>query len=214
MSWFSVEWHKFAHEYNNHKQAMASLYFTYSAMNAGKSTSLLQVAHNYQERRQKVLLMTPAIDKRAGAGVIASRLGIERAAVTFTHDCNLKRMVEEALTEQPVDCLLIDEAQFLSPQQVWQLTDVVDNLDVPVMCYGIRTDAFGEAFPGSAALLALADKLVEMKTICHCGRKATMSLRVDEQGNAVTVGQQIAIGGNDRYVSCCRKHWKEAMGLS
>ncbi|MGM0907133.1 MAG: thymidine kinase [Pseudomonadota bacterium] len=192
---------------------MASLYFTYSAMNAGKSTSLLQVAHNYEERDQHVLLMTPALDDRAGKGRIASRLGISRDAVSFTHRTDLAAVVRARYMQQPVDCVLIDEAQFLSEEQAWQLSSLADTDNIPVMCYGIRTDAFGNAFPGSAVLLAIADKLVEMKTICHCGRKATMSLRVDEKGNAVRMGQQIAIGGNDRYVSCCRKHWKEAMGL-
>ncbi|ATZ72888.1 thymidine kinase [Idiomarina sp. X4] len=192
---------------------MASLYFTYSAMNAGKSTSLLQVAHNYEERGQHVLLMTPAVDDRAGHGKIASRLGIDRKALSFTHKCDLTELVRQEHKRKAIDCVLIDEAQFLTEQQVWQLTTLTDTDDIPVMCYGIRTDAFGSAFPGSAVLLAVADKLVEMKTICHCGRKATMSLRVDEQGNAVRMGQQIAIGGNDRYVSCCRKHWKEAMQL-
>lgn len=192
---------------------MASLYFTYSAMNAGKSTSLLQVAHNYEERKQRVMLMTPAIDDRAGNGNIASRLGISRAATQFSSDCDLTEKVLAHHQQAAIDCLLIDEAQFLTEQQVWQLTTLADQHNIPVMCYGIRTDAFGNAFPGSAVLLAVADKLVEMKTICHCGRKATMSLRVDKQGNAVTMGQQIAIGGNDRYVSCCRKHWKQAMGI-
>lgn len=192
---------------------MASLYFTYSAMNAGKSTSLLQVAHNYEERNQSVLLMTPLIDDRSGAGKIASRLGISRSAISFTSQCNLVDKVLCQHHQQPVDCLLLDEAQFLTEQQVWQLSSLVDRYDIPVMCYGIRTDAFGNAFPGSAVLLAVADKLIEMKTICYCGRKATMSLRVDADGEAVTMGQQIAIGGNERYLSCCRKHWKEAMGI-
>ncbi|RUO80151.1 thymidine kinase [Idiomarina tyrosinivorans] len=192
---------------------MASLYFTYSAMNAGKSTSLLQVAHNYEERRQQVLLMTPAVDDRAGAGRIASRLGIAREALPFTSHCALDQKIVAAHQQQAIDCVLLDEAQFLTPAQVWQLSRVVDQHNIPVMCYGIRTDAFGEAFPGSAVLLAIADKLVEMKTICHCGRKATMSLRVDEHGHAIRMGSQIAIGGNDRYVSCCRQHWKEAMGI-
>ncbi|MGM0481949.1 MAG: thymidine kinase [Pseudomonadota bacterium] len=192
---------------------MASLYFTYSAMNAGKSTSLLQVAHNYEERDQSVLLMTPLIDDRSGTGTIASRLGISRQAVSFSSRCNLLESVLCRHQQQAVDCLLLDEAQFLTEQQVWQLTTLVDQYDIPVMCYGIRTDAFGDAFPGSAVLLALADKLIEMKTICHCGRKATMSLRVDADGKAVTMGQQIAIGGNDHYLSCCRTHWKAAMGM-
>ena len=192
---------------------MASLYFTYSAMNAGKSTSLLQVAHNYEEREQQVLLMTPAIDNRAGQGKIASRLGIARDALQFTQDCDLVELILKQYYQRRIDCVLLDEAQFLTEQQVWQLTTIVDTHNIPVMCYGIRTDAFGDAFPGSAVLLAVADKLVEMKTICHCGRKATMSLRVDEHGNAVKMGQQIAIGGNDRYISCCRTHWKESMGI-
>lgn len=192
---------------------MASLYFTYSAMNAGKSTSLLQVAHNYEERDQRVLLLTPAIDERAGKGVIASRLGIDRAALAFTSSTDLAALIEARHGQQQIDCVLLDEAQFLTETQVWQLTDVVDRIDIPVMCYGIRTDAFGQAFPGSAVLLAVADKVSEMKTICFCGRKATMNLRIDEKGEAVKVGEQIAIGGNDRYISCCRKHWKEKLGL-
>lgn len=192
---------------------MASLYFTYSAMNAGKSTSLLQVAHNYEERDQRVLLLTPAIDDRAGKGMIASRLGIDRSALAFTSGTDLAALIEARHGQQQIDCVLIDEAQFLTEAQVWQLTDVVDRIDIPVMCYGIRTDAFGQAFPGSAVLLAVADKVSEMKTICFCGRKATMNLRIDENGEAVKVGEQIAIGGNDRYISCCRKHWKEKLGL-
>ncbi|MDN7124260.1 thymidine kinase [Pseudidiomarina terrestris] len=192
---------------------MASLYYTYSAMNAGKSTSLLQVAHNYEERDQRVLLLTPAIDERAGKGKIASRLGIDRQALAFTSSTDLAALIEARNGQDPVDCVLIDEAQFLTETQVWQLTDVVDRIDIPVMCYGIRTDAFGQAFPGSAVLLAVADKVSEMKTICSCGRKATMNLRIDENGDAVKVGEQIAIGGNDRYISCCRKHWKEKLGL-
>ena len=192
---------------------MASLYFTYSAMNAGKSTSLLQVAHNYEERHQRVLLLTPAIDDRAGKGKIASRLGIDRGALAFTSSTDLSALIKARHQQQPIDCVLIDEAQFLTEPQVWQLTDVVDRVDIPVMCYGIRTDAFGQAFPGSAVLLAVADKVSEMKTICHCGRKATMNLRIDENGEAVKVGEQIAIGGNDRYIFCCRRHWKEKLGL-
>ncbi|RUO62415.1 thymidine kinase [Pseudidiomarina insulisalsae] len=192
---------------------MASLYFTYSAMNAGKSTSLLQVAHNYEEREQKVLLLTPAVDERAGKGMIASRLGIDRPALAFTTGTDLAALIEARHGQNTIDCVLIDEAQFLTEIQVWQLTNVVDRLDIPVMCYGIRTDAFGHAFPGSAILLAVADKVSEMKTICSCGRKATMNLRIDEHGEAVKVGEQIAIGGNERYISCCRKHWKEKLGL-
>lgn len=191
---------------------MASLYFTYSAMNAGKSTALLQVAHNYEEREQQVLLLTPAIDDRAGQGKIASRLGIDRQALAFSNTTDLAALIEARHRQRKIDCVLIDEAQFLSEAQVWQLTEVVDRVDIPVMCYGIRTDAFGKAFPGSAVLLGVADKLAEMKTICHCGRKATMNLRIDENGEAITEGSQIAIGGDEDYVSCCRKHWKERLG--
>lgn len=180
-------------------------------MNAGKSTSLLQVAHNYEEREQRVLLLTPALDTRGGQGRIHSRLGIARSASTFTNKTNLFQVISEGLSQEPIDCVLIDEAQFLTVAQVWELARVADVLNVPVMCYGIRTDAFGEAFEGSAVLLAIADKLVEMKTICHCGRKATMSLRVDAQGRAVGSGEKIAIGGNDKYISCCRKHWLQAL---
>lgn len=180
-------------------------------MNAGKSTALLQVAHNYEERGQHVLLLTPAVDDRAGQGTIASRLGIQRHALAYTRNTDLKALLEARHQQHAIDCVLMDEVQFLTEAQVWQLTDVVDTLNIPVMCYGIRTDAFGQAFPGSAVLLAVADKLVEMKTICFCGRKATMSLRVDEQGNAVKIGAQVAIGGNEKYVSCCRKHWREKL---
>lgn len=190
---------------------MAALYFTYSAMNAGKSTSLLQVAHNYEERDQHVLLLTPSFDDRAGVGKIHSRLGIAREARVFASDDDLYALIDAVKATQRVDCVLMDEAQFLSVEQVWQLTRVVDQLNIPVMCYGLRTDAFGQAFAGSAVLLAVADKLSEMKTICRCGRKATMSLRVDEHGNAVKQGEQISIGGNERYISCCRKHWAEAL---
>ncbi|RUO42814.1 thymidine kinase [Aliidiomarina taiwanensis] len=190
---------------------MASLYFTYSAMNAGKSTSLLQVAHNYEERNQQVLLLTPALDNRAGVGQVHSRLGIAREARAFVAEENLFDLVAAELKQGTIDCVLLDEAQFLTPAQVWQLTQVADTLDVPVMCYGLRTDAFGQAFAGSAVLLAVADKLSEMKTICHCGRKATMSLRVDSDGKAIKAGEQIAIGGNEKYISCCRKHWAEAL---
>lgn len=155
--------------------------------------------------------MTPAVDHRAGQGTIGSRLGIRRSALAFTRDTDMKALIQARHQQQKVDCVLMDEAQFLTEPQVWQLAEVVDTLDIPVMCYGIRTDAFGEVFPGSGVLLAIADKLVEMKTICHCGRKATMSLRVDEHGNAIKVGAQVAIGGNETYISCCRRHWREKL---
>lgn len=190
---------------------MASLYFTYAAMNAGKSTSLLQVAYNYEERGQHVLLLTPAVDDRAGHATIASRLGLERKALGFSQSTDLAALIEARHGQQAIDCVLLDEAQFLTEQQVWQLTDIVDRVGIPVMCFGIRTDAFGQPFPGSKVLLGVADRLTEMKTICHCGRKATMNLRIDANGNAVRSGEQIAIGGNDRYISCCRKHWKQKL---
>lgn len=189
---------------------MASLYFTYSAMNAGKSTELLQVAHNYEEQHMHVSLLSPRIDTRFGASVIKSRLGISKPATSFTPEQNLLALVTELNNASPIDCVLVDEAQFLTREQVWQLTDVVDYLNVPVMCYGLRTDAFGHTFEGSERLLALADKIVERKTICKCGRKATMVLRKDAQGRVVRAGSQIEIGDNGTYESVCRKHYKMA----
>ncbi|YCM43342.1 thymidine kinase [Verrucomicrobiaceae bacterium 227] len=196
---------------------MAKLYFYYSAMNAGKSTNLLQSSHNYQERGMNTLLLTPAVDQRAGIGKIASRIGLEAAARTFHQDDDLHALVEAreldpALSgEAGVACVLIDEAQFLTRPQVEQLAQVSDDLDIPVLCYGLRTDFQGNLFPGSAALLGWADTLSELKTICHCGSKATMNLRTDEKGNAIKEGSQVEIGGNERYVAMCRKHFREAM---
>ena len=192
---------------------MAKLYFSYSAMNAGKSTILLQASHNYRERGMNTLLLTAAFDDRAGKGRIGSRIGLGAEALTFAVDTDIEQLTRRAHEQQPLDCLLVDEAQFLSVDQVWQLSVVVDQLDIPVMCYGLRTDFRGQLFPGSAVLLAVADTLREIRTICHCGRKATMVTRLTEKGETVTDGAQIEIGGNDKYVSLCRVHWKEMTGL-
>ncbi|NOD62265.1 MULTISPECIES: thymidine kinase [unclassified Ruegeria] len=191
---------------------MAKLYFNYSTMNAGKSTVLLQASHNYRERGMQTYLMTAAIDGRAGAGRIASRIGISEQADTFTPDDDVFTMIQNRLNKGEVACVFIDEAQFLSEEQVWQLARAVDDLKVPVLAYGLRVDFQGKLFPGSAALLALADEMREVRTICKCGRKATMVIRQDENGNAITEGAQVQIGGNETYVSLCRKHWREAMG--
>ncbi len=190
---------------------MAKLYFHYSTMNAGKSTALLQAAHNYAERGMQTYLVTARLDHRAGAGRIASRIGIAAPADTFGTEDNLFRMVERRLAAGPCACVFVDEAQFLSRAQVWQLARAVDDLGMPVMCYGLRVDFLGELFPGSAALLALADEMREVRTICHCGRKATMVVRKDASGRVVTGGDQVQIGGNETYVSLCRRHWREAM---
>jgi thymidine kinase len=191
---------------------MAKLYFNYSTMNAGKSTLLLQAAHNYEERGMRVYRMTAAFDDRAGKGQIGSRIGFAREADTFAPSDDLFARIETVLAEGPLACIFIDEAQFLTPEQVWQLAWVADDLDVPVMAYGLRVDFRGELFPGSATLLALADSLREVRTICHCGRKATMVVRQDDQGNVLTEGAQVQIGGNETYVSLCRKHWRAAVG--
>ena len=192
---------------------MAKLYFSYSAMNAGKSTILLQASHNYRERGMNTLLLTAAFDDRAGKGRIGSRIGLGAEALTFAVDTDIEQLTRRAHEQQPLDCLLVDEAQFLSVDQVWQLSVVVDQLNIPVMCYGLRTDFRGQLFPGSAVLLAVADTLREIRTICHCGRKATMVTRLTETGETLTDGAQIEIGGNDKYVSLCRVHWKEMTGL-
>jgi thymidine kinase len=191
---------------------MAKLYFHYSTMNAGKSTLLLQASYNYRERGMNTYLMTYAFDTRAGEATIGSRIGISAPADTFREGEDLLGKIEKKLTEGPVACVFVDEAQFLEPEQVWQLARAVDDLNVPVMCYGLRVDFQGKLFPGSAALLALADEMREARTICFCGRKATMVVRKDEAGRVLTTGDQIAIGGNDRYESLCRRHWREATG--
>ena len=191
---------------------MAKLYFNYSAMNAGKSTVLLQASHNYRERGMEIYLMTAQLDSRAGPARIGSRIGIGCDAVTYAPGEDLLAHVEARLAEGPLACIFLDEAQFLEPAQVWQLAHVVDDLKVPVMCYGLRVDFQGQLFPGSATLLALADEMREVRTICHCGKKATMVVRHDQNGKALRDGAQVQIGGNETYVSLCRRHWREEMG--
>ena len=191
---------------------MAKLHFNYSTMNAGKSTLLLQAAHNYRERGMEVHLLTAALDHRAGEGRIGSRIGLGQPADMFAPDDDLFARLSDRLDRGPLACIFVDEAQFLTEAQVWQLARVVDDLNVPVMAYGLRVDFRGRLFPGSAALLALADTLREIRTICHCGRKATMVIRQDAAGNVVTDGAQVQIGGNETYVSLCRKHWRDAVG--
>ncbi|MGR3825617.1 MAG: thymidine kinase [Salipiger marinus] len=190
---------------------MAKLHFHYSTMNAGKSTLLLQAAHNYRERGMDVFLLTARLDTRAGPGRIGSRIGLGQAAETFGPEDDLFTRITQAAA-QPLACIFVDEAQFLTEAQVWQLARVVDDLHLPVMAYGLRVDFRGKLFPGSAALLALADTLREVRTICHCGRKATMVIRQDAAGRAATEGDQVQIGGNETYVSLCRKHWRDATG--
>ena len=191
---------------------MAKLYFNYSTMNAGKSTVLLQASYNYQERGMQTYLLTADFDHRAGAGRIASRIGISARADTFGADADLFEMIRKRLARGPCACVLLDEAQWLTERQVWQLARAVDDLGVPVMCYGLRVDFRGQLFPGSATLLALADEMREIRTICHCGRKATMVVRMGPDNKALTEGPQIQVGGNETYVSLCRRHWREAVG--
>ena len=190
---------------------MAKLYFYYSSMNAGKSTSLLQSSYNYKERGMDTLVLAPELDDRYGVGRVTSRIGLESEATTFRRDTNLYSLVEQRLAEAALHCILIDEAQFLTKQQVFELGDVADHLNVPVLAYGLRTDFQGEPFEGSKYLLAWSDNLKELKAICHCGSKATMVIRTDAEGRPIKEGSQIEIGGNDRYVSMCRKHFKENM---
>ncbi|MEM1273167.1 MAG: thymidine kinase [Pseudomonadota bacterium] len=191
---------------------MAKLYFHYSTMNAGKSTLLLQASYNYVERGMQTYLLTATFDDRAGLGLIGSRIGISAEADTYTTHDDLFEKIAARLEVGPCACVLIDEAQWMSEAQVWQLARAVDDLGVPIMCYGLRVDFQGKLFPGSAALLALADEMREVRTICHCGKKATMVIRVDEDGHAVKDGAQIEVGGNDRYIALCRRHWRAAMG--
>lgn len=191
---------------------MAKLYFYYSAMNAGKTTTLLQSAHNYHERGMRTLILTPQLDNRFGEGVVASRIGLSSRGHIFTREEDIDAIVRNDVEQHgPLHCVLVDEAQFLSKRQVWQLTDVVDRQRVPVLAYGLRTDFRGELFEGSQYLLAWADSLTEIKTICHTGSKATMVVRVDERGRAITDGPQVEIGGNDRYVSVSRAEFKKVM---
>ena len=190
---------------------MAKLYFSYAAMNAGNSTLLLQASYNYQERGMRTAILIAAFDDRAGKGRISSRIGLSADATAFSHGDDLFAMIEEQHAQEKIACVFVDEAQFLAEEQVWQLARVADRIGIPVMTYGLRTDFQGKLFPGSMALLAIADELREVRTICHCGRKATMVVRVDEHGRAVTDGPQVEIGGNDRYVSVSRAEFKKIM---
>ena len=188
---------------------MAKLYFYYSSMNAGKSTALLQSRYNYRERGMNTLVLAPEFDDRFGVGKVTSRIGIEAEATAFRPADDLLKVVEVYCENNDLHCVLIDEAQFLTKEQVFQLGEVTDKLNIPVLAYGLRTDFQGEPFEGSKYLLAWSDNLKELKAICHCGAKATMVVRFDESGNTIREGSQIEIGGNDRYVSMCRKHFKE-----
>jgi thymidine kinase len=187
---------------------MAKLYFYYSAMNAGKSTVLLQSSHNYNERGMDTLLYTPSIDTRFGQGMISSRIGLNAKAISFKHDFNLFAHAKEQVANNPnIKCILVDEAQFLTKDQARQLTEIVDQINIPVLAYGLRSDFRGEPFEGSMYLLIWADNLVELKTICHCGKKAMMNARLDDHGNVIKTGDQIQIGGNERYIAMCRGHF-------
>ena len=190
---------------------MAKLYFYYASMNAGKSATLLQADFNYRERGMATMLWTAALDDRGGERAIESHIGLHAEAHRYAPDTDLWERVRAAHAVQPLACVLVDEAQFLTKDQAWQLARLADEANIPVLCYGLRTDFQGELFPGSAALLGIADSLVELKAVCHCGRKSTMNLRVDESGAAVKAGAQTEIGGNDRYVALCRKHFSEAL---
>ena len=187
---------------------MANLYFNYSSMNAGKTTVLLQSAHNYRERGLNPLLFTPKLDDRYGEGWVKSRIGLQARATIFTPEDDLFEITRERLESQNIHCILVDEAQFLKREQVYQLSEVVDRLNIPVMCFGLRTDFQGELFEGSQYLLAWADRLTEIRTICHTGRKATMVVRIDDEGYAIKEGAQVEIGGNERYVSVSRAEFK------
>ena len=190
---------------------MAKLYFSYAAMNAGKSTILLQASHNYRERGMNTMLLTARLDDRVAEGRIGSRIGLESAATVFDANSDMASLVAAEHARGQLACVMVDEAQFLTDAQVWQLAAIADEMGIPVMCYGLRTDFQGNLFPGSARLLAVADVLREIRTICHCGRKATMVVRQDGEGRVIREGAQIEIGGNERYVSLCRRHWVEAM---
>lgn len=191
---------------------MAKLYFYFSAMNAGKTTTLLQSAHNYRERGMRVAILTPKLDHRAGSGTVASRIGLSANGIAFDRAADLDALIRADIAAHgKLDCVLVDEAQFLSKPQVWQLSEVVDALRIPVLCYGLRTDFRGELFEGSQYLLAWADELQEIKTFCHSGKKATMNVRIDAQGRAVQDGPQVEIGGNERYISVSRAEFKKVM---
>ncbi|HEV7435458.1 MAG TPA: thymidine kinase [Pseudorhizobium sp.] len=188
---------------------MAKLYFNYASMNAGKSTLLLQASYNYRERGMHTVILTAALDRRAGAGRVASRIGLHADAIPFSDGDDLFTLIAELHGEHPVACVFVDEAQFLAPDQVWQLARLADRCGIPVMTYGLRTDFQGKLFPGSRELLAIADELREVRTICFCGRKATMVARLDEEGKIVREGAQVDVGGNEKYVSFCRRHWED-----
>ena len=190
---------------------MAKLYFYYSSMNAGKSTTLLQADFNYRERGMQTMLWTAQLDDRGGDRAIESRIGLHAEAHRFAADTDMWDRVTAANRIEPLACVMVDEAQFLSEAQVWQLARVADEGGIPVLCYGLRTDFQGELFPGAKVLLGIADSLIELKAVCHCGRKSSMNLRVDAEGKAVKQGAQTEIGGNDRYVALCRKHFTEAL---
>jgi thymidine kinase len=193
---------------------MSKLYFTYSAMNAGKSALLLQAAYNYRERGMETMLWTSGhygAEPDAHMGEIESRIGLRADAHLYRGETDLYEAIKAEKTRGQIDAIFFDEAQFLTQAQVWPLGRIGDDFGIPVLCYGLRTDFQGELFPGSAALLALADNLREARTICHCGRKATMTARMDEDGNAIKEGAQVSVG-KEVYVSLCRKHWEEALG--
>ena len=192
---------------------MASLIFTYAAMNAGKSASLLTAAHNYKERGMGVLVLKPAIDTRDSKGEIVSRIGIRQDANIITKDMDIFEFYKWAAAQKDIHCVFVDEAQFLTTEKVYQLSRIVHVYNVTVMAYALPTDFKGNLFEGSQALMAIADKLVELKGVCHCGKKATMVARVTEDGLPITDGSQIEIGDTDRYVSLCRKHWNDLTGL-
>lgn len=194
---------------NNTDTRMAKLYFYYSAMNAGKSTTLLQSAHNYKERGMNALILSPSIDTRGGVGTVESRIGLAADAHPLQPNTNVYEFITSHQENEEIHCILIDEAQFLTQDHVQQLVDIVTKQNIPVLTYGLRTDFIGEPFPGSQYLLAWADELVEIKTICECGKKATMNVRIDENGKKVHAGSQIEIGGNDRYIATCRAHFED-----
>ncbi|APC12039.1 thymidine kinase [Providencia rettgeri] len=190
---------------------MAQLYFYYSAMNAGKSTSLLQSSYNYNERGMRTVIFTAEIDNRFAQGKVSSRIGLSAEALVYSTTTDMAEVIKRENQLQKVHCVLIDECQFLTKKQVEELCDIVDNEDIPVLCYGLRTDFAGQLFAGSQYLLAWADKLVELKTVCYCGRKANKVLRIGSDGIAVYEGAQVDIGGNEKYISVCRKHYSEAI---
>ena len=191
---------------------MAKLYFNYSTMNAGKSTMLLQAAYNYEERGMRAVLLIAAFDERAGRGIIGSRIGLQANAIAFEPDADLYALIDGLNRDgEPIACVFVDEAHFMTREHVWQLARVVDRLNIPVMVYGLRTDFLGKLFPVSEELMAIADEMREVRTICHCGRKATMVVRLDAKGDVAREGAQIEVGGNEKYVSLCRRHWDDAM---